>query len=80
MKPGVNPVCTRRSFLYTLLGVGAATFSVSANQAGKPVPNPYFEPSGSTAGEPVIEWNAHIFSPDVQRYPLHPKAVYKPDM
>ena len=32
------------------------------------------------APEPVIEWNAHIFSPDVGKYPRHPKAVYKPDM
>lgn len=30
--------------------------------------------------EPVIEWNAHIFSPDVQRYPLHEKATYHPDV
>lgn len=26
----------------------------------------------------VIEWNAHIFSPDVQRYPFHPEATYQP--
>jgi predicted TIM-barrel fold metal-dependent hydrolase len=26
----------------------------------------------------VIEWNAHIFSPDVQRYPFHPEAPYQP--
>ncbi len=43
-------------------------------------PNPDSERSRFMAGEPVIEWNAHIFSPDVQRYPLHPKAVYQPDM
>lgn len=30
--------------------------------------------------EPVIEWNAHIFSPDVQQYPLHQKATYHPDV
>jgi predicted TIM-barrel fold metal-dependent hydrolase len=30
--------------------------------------------------EPVIEWNAHIFSPDVQRYPFHVQAVYQPDV
>ena len=28
----------------------------------------------------IIEWNAHIFSPDTQRYPLHPKATYRPDV
>ncbi len=29
---------------------------------------------------PVIEWNAHIFSPDLQKYPLHPKATYQRDV
>ncbi|MFN4145706.1 MAG: amidohydrolase family protein [Runella sp.] len=29
---------------------------------------------------PVIEWNAHLFSSDVQRYPIHPKATYQRDM
>jgi len=29
---------------------------------------------------PVIEWNAHIFSPDVSKYPIHPKATYTPDV
>ena len=28
---------------------------------------------------PVIEWNAHIFSADTERYPFHPQAVYKPN-
>ncbi|MBT4504095.1 MAG: amidohydrolase [Gemmatimonadetes bacterium] len=28
----------------------------------------------------IIEWNTHIFSPDLERYPLHPKAVYKPNL
>lgn len=28
----------------------------------------------------VIEWNAHMFSHDVQRYPLHPQAAYVPDV
>ena len=27
----------------------------------------------------VIEWNTHIFSPDLQRYPFHEKASYTPD-
>ncbi len=34
----------------------------------------------SPAESPVIEWNAHIFSPDVKKYPLHPKATYHPDV
>ena len=28
----------------------------------------------------LVEWNAHIFNPDTQRYPLHPKAAYRPDV
>lgn len=27
----------------------------------------------------VIEWNAHIFSPDLDLYPFHPQATYRPD-
>jgi predicted TIM-barrel fold metal-dependent hydrolase len=28
----------------------------------------------------VIEWNAHMFSRDVARYPFHPQAAYVPDV
>ena len=28
----------------------------------------------------IIEWNTHIFSPDLQRYPFHEKAVYTPNV
>ena len=28
----------------------------------------------------IIEWNNHIFSPDLPRYPFHPQAVYTPDL
>lgn len=28
----------------------------------------------------IIEWNAHIFSPDRERYPFHPRAAYRPDV
>jgi len=31
------------------------------------------------ADTPVIEWNMHMFSSNVQKFPFHPKAVYKPD-
>ena len=27
----------------------------------------------------VIEWNAHLFSSDTEKYPFHPKATYTPD-
>jgi predicted TIM-barrel fold metal-dependent hydrolase len=28
----------------------------------------------------IVEWNAHIFSPDLRRYPFHPNAAYRPDV
>jgi len=28
----------------------------------------------------IIEWNAHIFSPNLQRYPFHQDAAYIPDV
>ena len=28
---------------------------------------------------PVIEWNAHMFSRDTDRYPFHARAAYTPD-
>jgi predicted TIM-barrel fold metal-dependent hydrolase len=27
----------------------------------------------------IIEWNAHMFSADTDRYPFHPRATYVPD-
>ena len=27
----------------------------------------------------IIEWNTHIFSADIERYPFHPRAAYVPD-
>ena len=27
----------------------------------------------------IVEWNAHMFSSDVERYPLHPQAAYVPN-
>ncbi|WP_373512929.1 amidohydrolase [Persicitalea sp.] len=59
---------TRRQMLRTTLGIGAV---LSLAEKGQAKANP---------PEPVIEWNAHIFSPDVKKYPLHPKAVYQPDV
>ncbi len=26
----------------------------------------------------IVEWNAHMFSNDLERYPFHPQAVYRP--
>jgi hypothetical protein len=27
----------------------------------------------------IVEWNAHMFSSDVERYPFYPQATYVPD-
>ncbi len=27
----------------------------------------------------IVEWNAHMFSRDLARYPFHPQAAYRPD-
>ncbi|GHB88213.1 amidohydrolase family protein [Persicitalea jodogahamensis] len=59
---------TRRQMLRTTLGIGAALSVAGRNQAK------------ATRPEPVIEWNAHIFSPNLEKYPLHPKAAYAPDV
>jgi predicted TIM-barrel fold metal-dependent hydrolase len=28
----------------------------------------------------IVEWNAHIFSPDLDKYPFHPQAAYRPEV
>ena len=28
----------------------------------------------------IVEWNTHIFSPDLDKYPIHPRAAYTPDL
>ena len=28
----------------------------------------------------IVDWNQHIFSSDTEAYPLHERAVYRPDM
>ena len=55
----------RRQMLRSTLGTGVA-ISLGTN--------------GYAAAEPVLEWNAHIFSPDLKKYPVHPKAVCAPNM
>lgn len=59
---------TRRQMLRSTLGIGAV-LSVGFKERTTAAPS-----------EPIIEWNAHIFSPDLTRYPIHPKAVYTPNV
>ena len=34
--------------------------------------------NGVTTSTLIIEWNAHMFSADTDRYPFHPRATYEP--
>ncbi len=54
-----------RRTLVALMGAGAAMVGVGG--------------AAADAANPVIEWNAHMFSSDAQKFPYHPKATYKPD-
>ncbi|GAA4467478.1 hypothetical protein GCM10023189_51200 [Nibrella saemangeumensis] len=67
---------TRRDVLVTLTGVGLAGLGFNLAKAEGPSGTGF----AHKPAEPVIEWNAHIFSPDLQRFPFHPQAVYKPDV
>jgi hypothetical protein len=55
---------------------GAATLA-GAMTAGKALAAD--TSSERASGATVIEWNMHMFSSNVQKFPFHPKAVYKPD-
>lgn len=62
-----------------ILGAGSPVLISSwslGNLIGVSKPNKRKSPADAT----VIEWNAHIFSPDVKKYPLYPKATYHPDV
>jgi len=72
-----NQLPTRRDLLHTFLGLGLTGFGLGSFQQKNHRPETTPTPAPT---EPVIEWNAHIFSPDVGRFPLHPQAVYKPDV
>ncbi|MFC5409314.1 amidohydrolase family protein [Larkinella bovis] len=61
----------RRAVLGTLAGVGLA-------QLGWGAVSPTQDRLENRVAEPVIEWNAHIFSPDLARFPFHPQATYQP--
>lgn len=70
---------SRRKLLFTLIGLGTATVS-RGRISSVPKPNPDNMANNPNLNEPVIEWNAHIFSPDIRRYPFHVQAVYQPDV
>ena len=55
----------RRELLVSLGTAALATGAATAAQA---------------ATTPVIEWNMHMFSSDVARFPFSPRGTYKPDV
>ncbi|RRB04673.1 amidohydrolase family protein [Larkinella rosea] len=68
---------TRREILSTFVGVGMANVGFGVFHTPKK------QSDGESTQKPAevtIEWNAHIFSPDVGRFPFHPQAAYKPDV
>ncbi|HEX3754340.1 MAG TPA: amidohydrolase family protein [Rhizomicrobium sp.] len=53
---------------FAALGAAALTIGL-ASRAG----------AADATGSPVIEWNQHMFSRDVARFPYSPRATYRPD-
>ena len=53
-----------RRHVLGLVGAGAASLAASAARA---------------ATTPVIEWNMHMFSSNVAKFPFSPRGTYKPD-
>lgn len=65
-----NTRMTRRKVLGSFASFGLFGFALGQGRANILAPRKM----------PVIEWNAHIFSPDTIKYPIHPKATYSPDV
>jgi predicted TIM-barrel fold metal-dependent hydrolase len=51
-----------------LASMGAAALAMGASTAAH------------AAATPVIEWNQHMFSSDITRFPFSPRGTYKPDV
>ncbi len=60
------------SGLTGLLSVGIASELAAGTRGNKPE-------VGAEKNDVIIEWNAHLFSSDVEKYPFHAKATYTPD-
>ncbi len=66
MKQNPGRKTTRREVICALTGVAMAGFGHAA------IPD--------AVERVIIEWNPHMFSPDLQKYPFHAQAVYRPDV
>ncbi|MGD1891648.1 MAG: amidohydrolase family protein [Cyclobacteriaceae bacterium] len=71
---------TRRKLLGTLIGAGTAAFGAGTVKSKTIIADTETKPGKPILGQPVIEWNAHIFSPDTEKYPFHPQATYQPEV
>lgn len=65
-----NRKLSRRRAMRSFAGLGMLGLSLSRSTTEIMAPSK----------TPIIEWNAHIFSPDIVKYPIHPKATYTPDV
>lgn len=66
----------RRNFIKTVAtasGIGTAAFTYGRGKTG-------YDMLEKSEDALVIEWNAHVFSPDLVKYPFHPQATYHPDV
>jgi len=78
----MKPDLSRRKFVAQFAGGTMGTLAGSWNMVTAKAADSEMGSKGNKHPdqEPVIEWNAHIFSPDVAKYPIHPQATYQPDM
>lgn len=65
------PKMTRRKAMGTVAGFGLLGLGLSQRGWASML---------TPLKTPIIEWNAHIFSPDTSKYPIHPKTTYTPDV
>ncbi len=72
----------RRNFVKVIAAGSIASMGTTASGREQTETGPMTPSikSDIKAREPIIEWNAHIFSPDTQQYPFHPQATYQPDV
>ncbi|WPP51469.1 amidohydrolase family protein [Catalinimonas niigatensis] len=69
----------RRSFVKNLAAASALT-SLPGYGLTKHINLLHLTEKNVMQNTEVIEWNAHIFSPDTQKFPFHSKASYQPDV
>jgi len=66
-------IIERREFITCLTGLVSLGFNFPFSSRGEILP------VKSAKRDLVIEWNAHLFSSDTDKYPFHPGATYQPD-